>query len=368
MEPTTNGTVRFSTYTHNGTLGNMTLGHYNKESCSSTQDKHSKEYVFNPVLMQNVIDFFQGTGWMNTTVMFYGRYENSFLTGFNGWIYNLPFAYLLTTFAYLMLSLYLIISTAVTIFEEGYIKGGESNAYSFSNTIFGGWDMCITNDETASLASACLSRELEAAAEESRRRSKKEKRTKRERWCLKAIRCLINVIIISLLCAGGFAIYRATKWTIDEANTKLSKQNFKTMMINYASPITITAVNTILPTLFYKLSEFEDFSPRTKIKMDLARTVLVKLASICVLVATLFRRKNTAETTCWENLIGAEMYKLVWMEFFVAIFVTLCVEFPRGYIGRNINGGCKLNEKVGIPEFSIPDNVLSLVYAQTIIW
>ena len=49
---------------------------------------------------------------------------------------------------------------AVTIFEEGYIKGGESNAYSFSNTIFGGWDMCITNDETASLASACLSREL----------------------------------------------------------------------------------------------------------------------------------------------------------------------------------------------------------------
>ena len=53
------------------------------------------------------------------------------------------------------------IPRAINIFEEGYIKGGLSNAFSFSNMIFGSWDMCIMNEETAYLTSASISQELE---------------------------------------------------------------------------------------------------------------------------------------------------------------------------------------------------------------
>ena len=56
-----------------------------------------------------------------------------------------------------------------------------------------------------------------------------------------------------------------------EANNAKLKQNFQTMMLSYISPITITAVNTILPTVFYKLSEFEDYNPRVKVNWDLGR-------------------------------------------------------------------------------------------------
>ena len=33
---------------------------------------------------------------------------------------------------------------------------------------------------------------------------------------------------------------------------------------------------------------------------------------------------------CWENIVGGEMYKLIWMDFAVTFAVTLFFEFPRG--------------------------------------
>eukprot|EP00795_Rhopilema_esculentum_P015139 gene15139-6326_t len=367
MRRSGNETIDSNTYINNSTA-NATLQFYRQKSCES-DDPHTKNYVFNKNSVQNVIDFFQGTGWTNTTVMFYGRYDNSFLQAFNDWTYNLPLAYLMTSLGYFLLCLYLMISTAVKTFEDGYIKGGESNAFSFSNTLFGSWDMCITNEETANLTSASIAMELEAAVEDSRRESEKESRTKKEIYKIKAVRVLVNVIVLLCLFGGGFAIYKAVKWSMDQGKvTKATEQNFRTMLINYASQITITAVNTMLPTLFYKLSEFEKMNPRRKLNMDLARTVLVKLASICVLVVSIFQRNKSDKVICWENLLGAEMYKLIWMDFFVSLFVTFFIEYPRGYIGRNVDSGCKLNEKIGVPEFHIPNNVLTLIYNQTIIW
>lgn len=32
---------------------------------------------------------------------------------------------------------------------------------------------------------------------------------------------------------------------------------------------------------------------------------------------------------CWENVIAAEMYKLIWTDFFVTVFVIIAVETPR---------------------------------------
>ena len=54
---------------------------------------------------------------------------------------------------------------------------------------------------------------LKAAVEEAKRQSRKEKRTRKEKFCLRFVRILINLIIVSLLVAGGFAIYQATKWS-----------------------------------------------------------------------------------------------------------------------------------------------------------
>ena len=43
-------------------------------------------------------------------------------------------------------------------------------------------------------------------------------------------------------------------------------------------------------------------------------------------------RKYNSFPQCWENLLGAEMYKLIWMDFFVSLFVTFFIEYPRGYV------------------------------------
>eukprot|EP00794_Sanderia_malayensis_P013827 gene13827-15272_t len=365
MEPTVNGTIHYWSYPE--TVGDASLGYYSASNCRLEEEKLKQEIHTNANMVKNVMDFFQGSGWMNMTVMFYGSYENAFHMGFNDWVYNMPLAYMLTTFVCLLLSLYLIISSAVNTFEQSHIKEGRHNEYSFSNKIFGSWDMCITSEETAKLTSCSIVRELEADIIEAERQSKEEERTTRQQYCIKAIRVIINIVILLLLILGGLAIYQATKWSIEETNTN-TKQWITTMLSSYASQITITAVNVLLPAIFYNLSSFEDYDPRTKINIDLGRTVLVKLASIAVLLGTVYRRISKERNLCWENIVGGEMYKLLWTEFIVMLAVTVFVEYPRSYIGRNVDLGCKLNEKIGMPEFSIPDNVLTLVYGQTIIW
>ncbi len=52
---------------------------------------------------------------------------------------------------------------AIKTFEQSHVKGGRRNEYSFSNKIFGGWDMCIMSEETAQLTSISIVRELEVS-------------------------------------------------------------------------------------------------------------------------------------------------------------------------------------------------------------
>jgi len=71
---------------------------------------------------------------------------------------------------------------------------------------------------------------------------------------------------------------------------------------------------------------------------------------------------------CWENVIAAEMYKLIWSDFFVTIFVIIAVQTPRRYFADHITLGCDAGKKIGRPQFLLPDNVLELVYGQSLIW
>ena len=54
--------------------------------------------------------------------------------------------------------------------------------------------------------------------EDYRRESEKELRTKREIYKIKAVRVLVNVIVLLCLFGGGFAIYKAVKWSMDVSN------------------------------------------------------------------------------------------------------------------------------------------------------
>ncbi|XP_031556054.1 transmembrane channel-like protein 7 [Actinia tenebrosa] len=321
-----------------------------------------------------VSDFMQGVGWINTTLMYYGSFSSRILVMPTGSFYNMPLAYFTVSSLSFLLVLLLTLWSASSIIEDSYVKEGVKHYNSYCNKVFGGWDMCISDEEAAILKTKSFVNELEGDLAEDLRLTNLAKRTRNERIKIYLIRITINTIVILLSIGSGWAIYKAAQLSLKtaQATNPNAKESSKIEMISllksYTLPITLTLINSVLPNLFYFLSRLEDWNPRVRVNIDLARTILLKLASVAVLMVSLFQKIQTYCMLCWENAIAAEMYKLIWMDFFVVVAVVITVHTPRRYASERLDFGIKLGEKIGRPIFSIPQNVLELVYAQCLIW
>lgn len=69
---------------------------------------------------------------------------------------------------------------------------------------------------------------------------------------------------------------------------------------------------------------------------------------------------------CWESAVGQEMYKLLIFDFMIILAVTLFMDFPRMLLVTHCSW--KLVQWCGLQEFGISDNVLEIIYGQTICW
>ncbi|KAK3742782.1 hypothetical protein QZH41_013891 [Actinostola sp. cb2023] len=301
-------------------------------------------------------DFMQGMGWINTTVMFYGSYSSQILMMPADSFYNMPLAYFTVGTLSFIIVLLLTLWSASSIIEDSYIKDGVKHYNSYCNKVFGGWDMCIIDENAAKLKVKSFVRELEGDLAEELRLANLSKRTRNQTIKVYTIRFTINVLVLLLSAGAGWAIYEAAQLSLKTAqadvNANSSKIEIIALLKSYASSITLTVLNSALPALFYFLSRLEDWNPRVQVNIDLLRYVTSKYRS----------------SKCWENAIAAEMYKLIWMDFLVVIAVALAYHTPRRYVADNIDLGIKLGQKIGRPIFFIPQNVLELVYGQCLIW
>nr|XP_021528043.1 transmembrane channel-like protein 7 [Aotus nancymaae] len=155
-----------------------------------------------------IIDLLSGTGFLEETSLFYGHYSIDGMK-FQNFTYDLPLAYLLSTIAYLALSLLWIVKRSVEGFKINLIRS-EEHFQSYCNKIFAGWDFCITNRSMADLKHSSLRYELRADLEEERIRQKIAERTSEETIRIYSLRLFLNCIVLAVLGACFYAIYVAT--------------------------------------------------------------------------------------------------------------------------------------------------------------
>lgn len=152
------------------------------------------------------------------------------------------------------------------------------------------------------------------------------------------------------------------------------------LLILYLPSIVITLANFITPMIFARIIHYEDYSPGFEIRLTILRCVFMRMATICVLVFTLGSKITSCDNgpcelcgynqklyPCWETQVGQEMYKLMIFDFIIILAVTLFVDFPRKLLVTYCSSW-KLIQCWGQQEFAIPDNVLGIVYGQTICW
>ncbi|XP_061578826.1 BOS complex subunit NOMO1 [Cololabis saira] len=315
-------------------------------------------------------------GFLERTYLFYGFYKVDKIH-FPNVTYNLALAYLLATIACLFLSLIWIVKRSATGFKRSLVQD-EDCFQSFCNKIFSGWDFCITNENAAKLKRSSLLYELRTDLEEERIKQKIADRTRQEKCRIYLIRIILNLFVIGVLAACFYSIYVATIFS-QEGQMNNVKVNFIVDLIyEYLPSIVITLANFITPLLFSVIINYEDYSPAFEIRFTLMRCVFMRLTSIGVLLFSLWSQITKCEDkvcscgynhilySCWETRVGQEMYKLTVFDFIIIVAVTILVEFPRKLIVKHSNS--RLAKWWGQQEFAIPQNVLEIVYGQTICW
>ncbi|GAB1598463.1 transmembrane channel-like protein 7, partial [Argonauta hians] len=343
-----------------------------------TANTCSKAYILNTSSSDTktlLLDFIQGSGWMEKTALFYGYYKNEALTT-DGISYMIPLAYLLVTMACLFFSVILLAKKSASNFRHSVEKRSVANSFQFYNLVFVSWDYTITDNTSAKLKKCSIRKQIEAELAEKQYRLKKDNLTKHQRICLYAIRIAVNIFVLACLGASAFLIFRVTKFSTDSINNKtfIDKPKILKLLVEFLPPLTMGVLNGFVPIIFSFVTRFEDYAPQKEVYLTLVRTILLKLASLIFLVASLYKdvmcrskdgcrigKDPCPQIKCWETYIGQQFYKLVITGFATKLIMCLLVEPFRKLIA------IKLKLKVQ-KQFNVPQDVLDLIYVQSLCW
>uniref|UniRef100_A0A4W2D320 Transmembrane channel-like protein n=1 Tax=Bos indicus x Bos taurus TaxID=30522 RepID=A0A4W2D320_BOBOX len=154
------------------------------------------------------------------------------------------------------------------------------------------------------------------------------------------------------------------------------------LVVDYLPSIFISVVNFVLPPVFKLIAPLEGYTRSRQIVFILLRTVSLRLVSLLVLLFSLWNEitcggdaedercktcgYNYKELPCWETRMGQEMYKLLLFDLLTGLAVILLYQFPRKLLCGLCPGA--LGRFARTQEFQVPDEVLGLIYAQTVVW
>ncbi|KAM7418652.1 hypothetical protein PAMA_015993 [Pampus argenteus] len=348
--------------------GNITYNLNDGSVCSNYPSSARRGLV---IFHEHITDLLSGGGFLEQTYLFYGYYKVDKIL-FPKITYNLPLAYLLATKAYLFLSLIWIVKRSATGFKRNLVQD-EDRFQSFCNKIFAGWDFCITNENAARLKRSSLLYELRTDLEEERIKQKIADRTRKEKCRIYLIRFILNLFVIGVLAACFYSIYIATVFSQEAQMNKIKVNFIVDLIYEYLPSIVITLANFITPILFSIIINYEDYSPAFEIRFTLMSFLYSSSDSsdghivACWLQCALCKcLSDGCSPQCWETRVGQEMYKLTVFDFIIIVAVTIFVEFPRKLIVQYCD--CGLAKWWGQQEFAVPQNVLEIVYGQTICW
>ncbi|XP_067006648.1 transmembrane channel-like protein 5 isoform X2 [Anabrus simplex] len=284
-------------------------------------------------------------GFFTNSILYYGHYTSENLELIPGLYYSMPMAYFFTAlWCYLFIFLSLSISMAKS-YRRSFIEasGGVKNMYA--HKVLCGWDFSVATTEAAYLKSRSIFNELKELLSEDAKHY--EKRTFLGSLYITVVQLAVHVLSTVILLGTGTVM-----WLM--LNAHLITDSRMSMMM----ALIVTLILTVAPVIFSWLVRFEEYrNPRTALYVTLLRTFCLEVVIVGVLVTFWLQEKNDS---CWETSLGQEVYRLVLMDFLIAIVGTSLSELVRRRIYETLWKG------IGVPEFDIARNTLNLIYNQTL--
>nr|XP_025841104.1 transmembrane channel-like protein 4 [Vulpes vulpes] len=321
----------------------------------------------------HLLNLLSGEGFLEWSPLFYGFYPPRA---------HLAITYLCSVFVIGLLYLLFILHRSVSGLKQTLVA--ESGALtSYSHRVFTAWDFGLCGDVHVRLRQRNILYELQVELEEAVVRRQAAVRTLGQQARVWSVRILLNLLVIALLGAAFYGIYWATGATVELQETpSVQQMPLLKLLVDYLPSIFISGVNFLLPPVFKLIAPLEGYTRSHQIAFILLRTVFLRLASLLVLLFSLWNQitcggkaeaeecktcgYNYKELPCWETRLGQEMYKLLLFDLLTGVAVMLLIQFPRKLLCGLCPGA--LGRVVGTQEFQVPDEVLGLIYAQTVVW
>ncbi|GFY64827.1 transmembrane channel-like protein 7 [Trichonephila inaurata madagascariensis] len=330
-------------------------------------------------ILSAIQDLLQGTGWLQSTILFLGHYPAHELSYF-GLGYNMSVAVIVVLFTSFVICVCMMIRYSSQGVQET-ILARKNDYLAYSNILFCSWDYCIEDRKSSIIRHNSILHEMKSTLAEERRKREIKQWSKSKKIKVYFLRTIINLFVISILCGSYYFIYRVVTYQLKELQLhRLNKPGVNIFFVQYLSPIVITGLNIFVPIIFNNIVKFEMYNTQTQINMALFRTVFLRLSSVFVLVGLLYQQitceprdmcgagisATCLSPICWETYVGQQLYKLAVTDFFVYIVMFTVYDLPRDIIVRRFKN--KVTQLVGRQVFDLPNQVLSLVYSQTLCW
>ncbi|XP_062387039.1 transmembrane channel-like protein 6 [Sardina pilchardus] len=303
------------------------------------------------------LELLTGEGYFSNSLMFYGYYTNSSLrlasivsncTEPINLGYSIPLAYILIIIiSFFVTCVMLVYSVSKSLGKSLLSEGG------LTTCVFCSWDFKVTKKSSILLKQANISTQLKELISD----SVAERRKREGIVCQWLKGGLVWTVCLGStgICVLGIYMYIKYKKRLHLEENVLGL------------PILVSAVNRLLPGLFRTVGSVEYYrSPSSRAYVAISRNLLLKTSILTMLFFHWmteseigFRRNNRQ---CWETYAGQELYRFMVADLIVTLLSTILGEFfwSQCVLGRK--------RRQTWPAFDIAQNVLDLIYGQTLAW
>ncbi|KAH3863483.1 hypothetical protein DPMN_026472 [Dreissena polymorpha] len=196
-----------------------------------------------------ILDFLQGTGWMEDTAMFNGFYTDKKLE-LAASNYNMPLAYFLVTVAVMLVSLVVMVHNTLSNFKNTVMAKENTSKVNYCNAVFAGVDFNISQLESMGLKQKSIRLGLVSELEEQRHEMQVKNRTSGEKCKVYTARFFVNFIIILMLGGAGAAIYYAQDYSADfttQPDVATNYHSLVILLVQFLPSIVIGVLNGAYP-------------------------------------------------------------------------------------------------------------------------
>ncbi|NXU82903.1 TMC3 protein, partial [Xiphorhynchus elegans] len=224
-------------------------------------------------------------GYLQYSVLFYGYYGRDRKIGKAG--YRLPLAYFLVGMAVFAYSFIILLKKMAKNSRMSLASASDEN-YTFCWRLFCAWDYLIGNPEAAeSKAAAIVNSIREAILEE------QEKKKSKNLAVTISLRIIANILVLLSLAGSIYIIY----FVVDRSQKLERTKKELTLWEKNEVSVVVSLITMIAPSAFELVAALEMYHPRTTLRFQLARVLVLYLGNLYSLIIALLDKVNSMSVT-----------------------------------------------------------------------